>query len=108
MGVPALYKRLGATVRVRRRQLGLTQAELAREVGISRASLASIEIGRQGVSVHRLYVLAEKLGVEAKALLPGQREAAELQVLDRLAFSEEVSLADRRKIVRLVEQSRSP
>lgn len=108
MGVPALYKRLGATMKARRHQLGLTQSELARELGISRASLASIETGRQGVSVHRLYVFAEKLGVEAKALLPGRREAAELRALDGLAFSEEVSLADRRKIARLVQESRSP
>lgn len=107
MGVPALYKRLGATMRERRRELGLTQAELANELGISRASLASIETGRQGLSVHRLYVFADNLGVEARTLLPGQREARELRALDGLRLSEDVSLADRRRIARLVSQSTS-
>ena len=105
MGVPALYKRLGATIKARRRELGLTQSELAHQLGISRASLASIETGRQGVSVDRLYMLADNLGVEARALLPGQREAGELRALDGLRLSEDVSLGDRRKIARLVQQN---
>lgn len=106
MGAPALYKRLGATMKARRHQLRLTQAELARELGISRASLASIETGRQGLSVHRLYMFADKLGVEAKALLPGQKEAGELKALDGLPLSEDVSFADRRQIARLVQQAK--
>ena len=101
-----LYGCLGAAIRERRRELGLTQADLARRVGISRASLASVETGRQGVLVHRLYVFADKLGVEVESLLPRREEAADLRRLDKLRFSEDVSLATRQEFARLLRHGR--
>lgn len=106
MSGAGLYARLGAAIRERRRELGLTQADLARRVGISRASLASVETGRQGVLVHRLYAFADQLGVDVISLLPQRDEAAEFRRLDELRFSENVSLATRQEFARLLRQGR--
>jgi transcriptional regulator with XRE-family HTH domain len=66
----ALYKAIGKLVSVRRDRLDLNQEELARRVGVSRATLASIETGRQGVLVHQLYELAKQLDLPSSDLLP--------------------------------------
>ena len=103
MDRPLLYKRLGQTISERRRALGLTQERLSKQLGISRASLANVETGRQRVLVDQLYALAETLGVDIAALLPHANEIRELQVLDTLSFSENVSVDVRRQIARLLE-----
>ncbi|MDE2822416.1 MAG: helix-turn-helix transcriptional regulator, partial [Chloroflexota bacterium] len=43
MDRPLLYKRLGQTIRERRRGLGLTQERLSKQLGISRSSLSNVE-----------------------------------------------------------------
>jgi transcriptional regulator with XRE-family HTH domain len=70
MNPESLYKRIGAFIATRRRQLEFKQEELARRVGISRASLANIENGRQSVLVHHLYALAKALDLQPGDLLP--------------------------------------
>ena len=100
---PLLYKRLGTIIKERRRQLGLTQEYLSNQLGISRASLANVETGRQRVLVHQLYQLAEKLDLEVTALLPDLEKTKELQNLDGLYFSENVSVEQREQIARLLQ-----
>ena len=70
MNSTPIYKEIGARIRSRRRQLRLTQETLACRLGLSRASLANIETGRQSVLVHRLYPLAQALGLSVADLLP--------------------------------------
>ena len=103
MKVPALYRRLGSTIKARRRILGLTQHQLAKQLGISRASLANMETGRQRVLVHQLYELAGQLNVSVQELLPEVSEAEALQVLDDLLFSMNISVAQRQQIATLLE-----
>lgn len=68
-----IYKAFGRTVAARRRVLDLTQMELAARSGLSRASIASIENGRQSVLLHHVYELASALKMEKVAdLLPPQ------------------------------------
>ena len=98
----SLYKKIGVTIRERRRQLGLTQEDLSSQLGISRASLANVETGRQRVLVHLIYDLAEKLDTNVETLLPAAEENKELKILDDLRFSENVSLAARQQIVSLL------
>ena len=105
MKVPALYKRIGATIKVQRRALGLTQQQLAMRLGISRASLANVETGRQRVLVHQLYELAKHLNVSVQELLPDSSEAEALQVLDELLFSENVTVSQRQQIVTLLRDA---
>lgn len=51
----------GRIVARRREELGLTQSELAARSNLSRASIASIENGRQNVHLYHLYDLASAL-----------------------------------------------
>lgn len=48
----------------------MTQDDLALLAEISRTSVVNIEKGRQGVSLHTLYRLAQALDVPPAALLP--------------------------------------
>ena len=102
MRTPLLYKRLGEIIKDHRSRLGLTQDQLSQHLGVSRASLANIETGRQKVLVHLLYRLADKLGVHATSLLPDPEEVEELEALDDLPISANVSLEQKRQIVRLL------
>lgn len=70
MNIEALYRHIGSTIKLKRKQLGMTQAQLANRMAISRASLANIETGRQNVLVHQLYSFAEKLDLKIEDLLP--------------------------------------
>ena len=101
---PHLYRRLGTIIKERRRQLGFTQKHLSDQLGISRASLANVETGRQRVLVHQLYHFAEKLDVNVTALLPNPDESEELRNLDKLFFSENLSLEQRQQIARLLRE----
>jgi len=66
MALSEIYRELGERVSQLRETNGkLTQQELGSRVGISRATIASIEAGRQNVSLQQLYSLAEALGVES-------------------------------------------
>ena len=60
-----LYRRLGRTVAKRRRELGLTQSDIAEKLGLSRASLANLESGRQRIMVHQLFALANALKLKS-------------------------------------------
>jgi DNA-binding XRE family transcriptional regulator len=60
-----IYKQLGLAVARRRKDLALTQADIAHEIGLTRASLANIETGRQKVLLHQAYSLAKALKFES-------------------------------------------
>jgi transcriptional regulator with XRE-family HTH domain len=64
------YSEFGRLVRSARDARGLTQDELAVRMGVSRAAIASIETGRQKVSLDLLPRFARFLGVEPFELLP--------------------------------------
>ena len=103
MRTPILYKILGMRIREQRRLLGLTQERLAIQLNVSRASLANIETGRQKVLVHHLYRLANKLDVKITDLLPDPEEFGDVQTLDNLSFSENVTLQQRQQLARLLQ-----
>lgn len=71
--IDAFYAALGAAVRERRDQLGLTQTQLSERVGLSRTSITNIERGNQRLLADQLLAVATSLGVTADVLL---REAA--------------------------------
>lgn len=54
-------ERLGAVVRERRKELGLTQSELAERAGVTRQWLSRLEQGKDGASVQRLLLLCDEL-----------------------------------------------
>lgn len=60
-----LYKALGAAAAERRKQLKMTQAQVASGIGLTRASLANIETGRQKLLLHQVYRLASVLRLDS-------------------------------------------
>jgi transcriptional regulator with XRE-family HTH domain len=61
-------RRVGAWVRQRRRQLGLSQGDVRKRLGYqAQASVSNIEQGRTAVPTKRAYAWAEVLGVDRSA-----------------------------------------
>ena len=62
-------KRFGARLRMMRRLLGMTQAELASRIGISKAAITTYETGVREAGYRNLIALARTLGVSVDWLL---------------------------------------
>ena len=98
-----IYIALGQAVSTRRKQLGLTQAKLAAQIGISRASIASIESGRQNVLLHHVYKLATALGiVKISDLLPPLSKSTNREDIDMILSDETLSPIGKAQINELV------
>jgi len=65
----SLLRSLGAAVRARRTDLGLTMRSLAERADVSERFLAQLELGEGNISVARLQDVAEALGTGAADLL---------------------------------------
>jgi transcriptional regulator with XRE-family HTH domain len=59
----ALEREIGARIRARRRQLGLSQSELAEQLGVSFQQVQKYERGANRVAASTLVAAAEALGV---------------------------------------------
>ena len=69
--IEPVYRLLGAKVEMMRNTLGWTQAELATRIGMSRASIASLETGRQRLMMHDVEKVARAFGTTPKHLMKG-------------------------------------
>ena len=59
-----LWSRVGAFVRARRTELGLSQGDIIKALGYtSRNSVSNIEVGREGLPAKRIYAWADILEV---------------------------------------------
>jgi transcriptional regulator with XRE-family HTH domain len=67
-----LYREFGHILRKRRQAADLTQDDVASRVGLARTSITNIERGRQHVSLHLVYELANAIGIAPHELLPGK------------------------------------
>lgn len=65
-----LSKSLGKKIQRKRKELNLTQEELAEKVRISRAYMGYIEQGRNMPSLEIVHKIASALRVKVKDLLP--------------------------------------
>lgn len=104
-----LYQAIGRTLRQRREGAGLTQGDVASRVGLSRTSITNIENGRQHVTLHVLYALADAIGSKPSDLLPDS--SVLLQNDDELDKSLEMkALSEDEKdwIKRLVLKTKTP
>jgi transcriptional regulator with XRE-family HTH domain len=66
-------QKLGARVRERRQELGLSQEALARETGLHWTFVGQVERGQRNLNLHNLLRLAQGLGVDAGDLVTGLR-----------------------------------
>lgn len=65
-----LAKALGANIRSKRKEIGISQDGLALECGVDRSYMGRIERGEVNITVEKLYVISRTLGCEAASLLP--------------------------------------
>lgn len=63
------FKVLGGRIAALRKELGLTQVQLAETLGISQQMVASYEVGRRRIPVSMLPSLAQALKVQTDELL---------------------------------------
>ncbi|HIM97768.1 MAG TPA: XRE family transcriptional regulator [Gammaproteobacteria bacterium] len=65
-----LAKALGANIRARRKENGISQDALALECGLDRSYMGRIERGEVNITIEKLYTIATTLGCEPASLLP--------------------------------------
>ncbi|MEW8308673.1 MAG: helix-turn-helix transcriptional regulator [gamma proteobacterium symbiont of Ctena orbiculata] len=87
----ALYEKIGAIIKNRRRSLKLTQSYVADRVGITRTSVTNIEKGAQKTPLHTLYKLAVILDMSPNEMLP----ALEDVVMDVEQQEEVITFGDK-------------
>ncbi len=93
------YKDLGTRVRAMRRQMGLTQEELAEKLGISASFLGHIERGTRVASLETLVSLCNVLHVSPMYLLAASLRSfdgsmpGDLDVMEKAKLSEFLRLA---------------
>lgn len=74
----AFFRAMGERITQHRKESGLTQVQLAETMGVSQQTVAAWEVGRRGVPVAIVPVLARALGVGVETLIgeaprPGKR-----------------------------------
>lgn len=67
---------LGGRIRRARHLAGMTQRQLGEQVQMSRGSIGNVECGAQQVSLEKLLLIGQVLGVDAAGLLRGLPEHA--------------------------------
>jgi transcriptional regulator with XRE-family HTH domain len=71
----ARLRAFGANVRSARMEAGMTQEQLAVGAGLNRTYVIAIEKGRQNLSVHAIWLLADAIGVRPEKFfgdVPGE------------------------------------
>lgn len=72
--VEILYQIIGENIKAAREKKKYTQQNLADKSGFKRSSLVHIEKGRNRLPIHKLYTLAEILGIQIYELLPDNKK----------------------------------
>jgi transcriptional regulator with XRE-family HTH domain len=68
----AFFKRLGARIAQARKQMDMTQVQLAERLGVAQQTLAHYEVGRARIAADLLPVLAEALELSLDEMLIGE------------------------------------
>lgn len=72
-----VYAKVGAAIRAKRTEAGMTQSSLANLAGLKRTSITNIEKGSQAILLHQLVDVARALRAEPGAFLACLERAAE-------------------------------
>lgn len=72
----AFFKAMGARIAAARKSSSMTQVQLAEAMSVSQQTVASWEVGRRGVPVSLLPLLARTLGLSVEALIGEAPRAA--------------------------------
>ena len=101
MGNDAFLVQMGIRIAQRRKELHLTQEQLADKMGVSLQTVSCIELGKKAVRPENLANLCSYLNVSADYILYGKRSEqqmndtiAKLSALDREAYTTVRELID--------------
>jgi transcriptional regulator with XRE-family HTH domain len=97
-----LRKHVGALIRARRKNVGMTQVALAARMGMSRAALANVETGRQNIVLPQLYRFAATLDLPVTELLPDPAAITGKPRTQELPLPANLSRSQRAQIARLL------
>src|SRR5258708_30695430 len=86
----AFYKKIGESIRAKRKERGLSQEGLAKAVGLKRPSMSNIEKGRQNILLHTFCDIFETLDTNADTLLPERLRPEPVNMPDLRSYSKEV------------------
>ena len=86
---------MGARIAALRREVGLSQAQLALRLGISPSAMGMYEQGRREPSMETVVAMAKVFRVSTDYLLTGQPAEQEQEALQEMLLSR-ISAADRR------------
>jgi putative transcriptional regulator len=64
-----LAKKIGNNIKAARKEIGISQAELARRCFKDKQAIEKIENGKVNATVHSLYIIAQALNIELHELL---------------------------------------
>ena len=76
------YVDIGRRIRIQRRQLNLTQGQLAQKIGVSPSFIGHLERGTRQASLETLVALANELDVSVDYLLASSLKRTSLAVLE--------------------------
>ena len=68
------FRAMGMRIRVRRKELGLTQGELAKKLDISMVYVSAIERGEKVPSLQTFIQLSVAMGLDVDYLLTGRKQ----------------------------------
>ncbi len=73
MGDEKLLKEIGVRINARRKELGLTQEELAERMEVSIQMISNVELGKKAIRPENLVKLCNALNTSADYILRGSR-----------------------------------
>jgi transcriptional regulator with XRE-family HTH domain len=65
-----IYRHIGKRIQAERLALGFSQDDLAKVIDLERTSVTNLEAGRQRLPIHKLYQIADMLGISVFSLMP--------------------------------------
>jgi transcriptional regulator with XRE-family HTH domain len=74
------YQVIGELIAVKRKVIKIRQEDLAKAIGLTRTSIVNIEAGRQRLSIHTLYRIADVLKTDIHSLLPKSTQDIDAQI----------------------------
>lgn len=90
---------LGDKVKKLRKELKITQSELAKNIGVSQSTIGMIEGNKQGASSETLMKLAKTLNTTAEYLLSENDEDNKSNIPDKINEKDKISITKDLKIL---------
>jgi len=101
MGDEKLLKEIGVRINTRRKELGLTQEELAERMEVSIQMISNVELGKKAIRPENLVKLCSALNVSADYILRGSR--ADWEVIGFMEKYTHLSLENQKLLEKLAE-----